>query len=215
MFIDCYITACNLNISWYAFGIYGYPYHPQKHLTCEIIKDLSYNRNTSNWQVFGDFNLILNSSEKLGGNNIDYNHTKMFNDTLNDCELTDLGYDGTKFTWANSQPDNIHIKERLYRFCANSNWISSFPRFINKHLLRYTSDHNPILLEFSEVSEFINTHKRAKPIIFEQLWAQEQESQQIVKSAWSSSYGNSPNKLNHTLHRLHNWGKTKFGDIPF
>jgi hypothetical protein len=63
--------------------------------------------------IFWDFNLLLNSTENLGGNSIDYNHTNMFNDTLNDCELTDLGYYGSKFTWANNQTYNIHIKERL------------------------------------------------------------------------------------------------------
>jgi hypothetical protein len=147
-FIDMYIMSNNLNISWYATGFYGHPYYSKKHLTCEVIKDIHKQRISSKWMVFGDFNLILNSSEKMGGNNIDYHHTNLFNITLNDCDLNDLGFYGPKYTWANNQSDNDHIKERLDRFCANTNWILSFPRYTNKHLLRYSSDHNPIMLEF-------------------------------------------------------------------
>jgi hypothetical protein len=121
MFVDLYITSSNNNISWFASGIYGYPYHSQKHLTCELIKELHQNRDQTNWLIFGDFNLLLNSSEKFGGNGIDHHHTRMFNETLNHCDLIDLGYNGTKFTWANNHYDNTHINERIDRFCANSN----------------------------------------------------------------------------------------------
>jgi len=69
--IDVYITARNINISWYATGIYGFPYFSQKHLTCKAIKEIYQTRNNSNWLIFGDFNLLLNSSEKQGGNSID------------------------------------------------------------------------------------------------------------------------------------------------
>jgi hypothetical protein len=95
---------------------------------------------------------MLNSTEKLGANSVNFHLTKLFNDPINDCDLIDLGYQGDKYTWVNNQIDNDHIKEIIDRFCANTNWINSFPRFNNKHLLRYTSDHNPILLEFHEDS---------------------------------------------------------------
>jgi len=133
-----------------------------KNLTCKAISDLHQQRKSSKWLIFGDFNLILNSSEKIGGNSIDFHLTNLFNNTLNECDLHDLGYFGNKFTWTNNQPDNIHIKERLDRFCANSNWISSFPRYINRHLLRYSSDHNPILPEFSEDNTDQGNIKRQK-----------------------------------------------------
>jgi exonuclease III len=167
--IDMYITSSNLNTSWYATGMYGHPYHSQKHLTCSTIYNLYQNRTEAKWLIFGDFNLILKSNEKLGGNGIDYHHTNMFNQTLNNCNLTDLGYKGDQFTWANNQLDNDHIKERLDRFCANSNWITFFPRYCNYHLLRYTSDHNPILLEFLSNEELGNTSQKRKIQRFEQI----------------------------------------------
>jgi len=69
------------------------------------------------WLIFGDFNLVLNSSEKQGGNGLNFHHTSLFNTTLNQCDLLDLGYQGYKFSWANNQADFDHIKERLDRLC--------------------------------------------------------------------------------------------------
>lgn len=153
-FIDMYITSLDLNIAWYATGFYGYPYYSSKHLTCKHIQDINQTRVNENWLIFDDFNLILNSSEKLGGNCIDFHHTKMFNETLNTCDLKDLGFTGNIFTWANNQTNNMHIKERIDRFCANTNWLNLFPIYVNKHLLRYSSDHNPILLEFEVTTNY-------------------------------------------------------------
>jgi len=167
MLIDTYITSSNFNTSWYATGMYGYPITSKKHLTCNTSKDLYQQRIDSKWILFGDFNLILNSSEKLGGNNLDYNLTNMFNETLNVCDLHDLGYHGSKYAWANNQAGQSHIKERLDKYCANSNWISFFPRYINKHLLKYTSDHCPILLEFQEVEDNRGLNTRGKIKRFE------------------------------------------------
>jgi len=111
----------------------------------------------------------------------------------------DLDYHGNKFTWDNNQPKNIHIKERLDRFCANFNWITLFPRYINKHLLRYTSYHNPILLEFYEDKAHIFNTKQVRIRTYENIWSQDQDSKLIVKQAWVNSNGTSPDRLNFVL----------------
>jgi hypothetical protein len=36
---------------------------------------------------FGDFNMILSNSEKIGGNNADTAITNLFNNTLKHCDL--------------------------------------------------------------------------------------------------------------------------------
>jgi exonuclease III len=98
MIIDMYITACNTNNQWFATGFYGSPYQHSKHLTCNTINNLAHHRNNNSWLIFGDFNLILYSSEKLGGNGIDNPNSALFNDTLRHCDLNDLGYSGYKYT---------------------------------------------------------------------------------------------------------------------
>lgn len=212
--IDMYITPCNSNLSWQGTGIYRYPYTPKKHLTCDIIKNLSLNKISPNWLIFGDFNLMLNSSEKLGGNPVDFQLSKLFNDTLIACDLYDFGFYGNKFTWANNQPNKVHIKERIDRFCATINWINSFPRFLNKHLLRYTSDHNPIVLDFHEANISSFTQRKTKIMRFEHIWTTDQESSQIIKRAWESNTSRLTDKLSSALYQITTWGNNKFGNIP-
>lgn len=95
--------------------------------------------------MFGNFNMVIADKEKMGGNSIDYNLADSFSNTINGCNLVDLGFKGNIFTWANNQTDTSHIQERLDRFLATPSWIDSYPNYCNNHLLRYASDHNPLL----------------------------------------------------------------------
>jgi hypothetical protein len=139
---------------------------------------------------------------------------KIFNETINECELTDLGYVGNKLTWANNQPDDLHIKERLDRFLASSNWIASFPNYVNRHLLRYTSDHCPIALEFHETRHNYSTNNNTRILRLENIWVNDKDSINIVKLAWLNNNDPSPIKLKNTLVQIAQWGKTKYGEIP-
>jgi hypothetical protein len=213
--IDCYVDCGNTLNSWRATGIYGYSRTNQKNLTCELISDLSRTNMHDNWLLFGDFNLIRNSNEKSGGSSYNNNLITLFNDTLNNCNLVDLGFHGDIYTWTNNQVDENHIKERLDRFFATTNWISMFPRVTNYHLMNYMSDHNPILLVFGTNNDF-SEDSRPKVQIkrFENGWLQEQACNQIVKETWRQTGGDISNKLQSVMERTHNWGKTNYGNIP-
>jgi exonuclease III len=114
-----------------------------------LISDLAKTNDNTNWLIFGDFNIVINSFEKAGGNPIDYNIAEAFRDCLESCNLKDLGYKGDPYTWHNRQQDNHYIQPRLDRFCASTNWSYNFFYYQNMHLLRYGSDHCLILLDFS------------------------------------------------------------------
>jgi exonuclease III len=215
MLIEFYVLDSIKNDIWYATGMYGYPIQSKKHLTCDTINTLYNSYHNKKWLLFGDFNLYINSSEKMGGRNVDYGHCNQFLNTLNNCELFDLGYHGNKFTWANNQEDTHHIKERLDRFCANLAWTNYFPRFTNYHLLRFTSDHSPILLEFWDKFTCRTANHHSKHLIrFEEVWSHEKESFKIVQDTWVTTQGDSVAKCKVVLHQLHHWGLKKFGDIP-
>jgi len=57
-------------------------------------------------------------------------------------------------------------------------------------------------------------YRHPKPHRFEQLWAQDQDSNKIVKKAWYSTNGDSALKLKYTMDQMTDWGKSKFGNIP-
>ncbi|PNY16050.1 ribonuclease H, partial [Trifolium pratense] len=201
-------------MQWRATGIYGYPQHQNKHLTCELINNLHQSPNNKNWLLFGDLNLITRENEKYGGNPIDTNITNLFRATLNLCDLQDLGHKGDIYTWTNRQQNHHLIKARLDRFLANSEWKTMFPNFCNTHLLRYKSDHAPILLDFNTVAGLVTKQKGPKPIRYEQIWTREPPHYDIVKENWQNNSGPVHQKLATTLDSLHRWGYKTFGIIP-
>jgi hypothetical protein len=213
-YIDVSVTNLSSNVHWRATGVYGYPKHHEKHITCDLLSNLNNNHNSNNWLIFGDFNIVLTSNEKQGGNPIDSNLSILFKDSINSCGLQDLGYKGDIFTWNNRQQDNHFIKARLDRFLATNDWINLFPNFFNTHLLRYKSDHNPILLDFSNVVYSMQNHHQRKIIRYEQVWARDENHRNIVKDVWSTNRGTTTQKLNKTLSSLHHWGSNRFGIIP-
>lgn len=50
-----------------------------------------------------DFNQILQPSKKLGERDRPKNQMFSFREVLEDCELHDLGFSGTQFTWCNNK----------------------------------------------------------------------------------------------------------------
>ena len=62
------------------------------------------------------------------------------------ANLNDVGFKGRKFTWTNGRAAVNNVQERLDRFVANDSWLSLYPHYQVHHLVRYGSDHCPILL---------------------------------------------------------------------
>ncbi|MCH80635.1 hypothetical protein A2U01_0001405, partial [Trifolium medium] len=159
--------------------------------------------------------MVLNSSEKQGGRAPSPNITSLFYNTLNNCDLMDLGYHGDKFTWVNNQENEGHIKERLDRFCASPSWTTKFPRYTNYHLLNYSSDHNPILLVFGSNHDFRDdSHSKKHIKRFENIWLKDPRCLQVVKEEWSKATGTTNNKLQQMFDKVYNWGRETFGNIP-
>lgn len=55
------------------------------------------------WVVFGDFNKITDSNEKLRGPDRDARQMKDFRESLSRCSLYDLGFARQKYTWCNGR----------------------------------------------------------------------------------------------------------------
>ncbi|MCH84377.1 hypothetical protein A2U01_0005209, partial [Trifolium medium] len=196
-------------------GIYGYSKHHQKPMTCDLITNLYQTNHHENWLLFGDFNLVLNSAEKEGGKDLHSSTTSLFHNTLNQCDLMDLGYHGDKFTWTNNQENESHIKERLDRFCASPSWVTKFPRCTNYHLLNYSSDHKPILLVFGSNHDF-REDTTSKRFIkrFENIWLKDPKCLQIIKEEWNKVAGATNFKLQQVFEKVHNWGRDTYGNSP-
>ena len=68
--------------------------------------------------MIGEFNEILSSEDKFGGNQINLNKALEFKECIDNCNFLDLGFAGPKYTWTNKRPITSLILEMLDRSLA-------------------------------------------------------------------------------------------------
>ncbi|XP_060170556.1 uncharacterized protein LOC132601490 [Lycium barbarum] len=88
----------------------------------ELWEDIYHLSNTlsCSWLIGGDFNVFLNDEEKTGGNLIQPQDIEDFAFCINSCDLEEVNFKGSPFTWWNGIADEACIFERLDRMLVNS-----------------------------------------------------------------------------------------------
>lgn len=166
---------------------------------------------TSPTVVFGDFNEITSLNEKFGGAIRGENQMDAFRNTIDDCELRDLGCKGSVFTWQRGNSMATLVKERLDRFLANNGWMAMFPYSEVIHFPIYKSDHAPILLKFGKDK---TRYKKGKLFRFEALWLSKEECAEVVAKAWKDRGSDAMTvRVAGVAASLSKWAHTTFGDL--
>ncbi|CAN1147692.1 hypothetical protein LINPERHAP2_LOCUS16019 [Linum perenne] len=93
------------------------------------------------WVLLGDFNAMVNSTEKWGGATFNQGPAREFRSYIGDCNLIDMGFFSPKFTWFRRI-----LRERLDRCLGNAEWSTVFPDAVTYHLERLKFNHRPILI---------------------------------------------------------------------
>ena len=78
-------------------------------------------------------------------------------------------------------------------------------------MLRYNSDHMPIILATSKLRR--RERKRERVIRFEQMWLKEEGCEEIVAQTWGCDINNVKGKLSACLNSLDTWGTNVFGEV--
>ncbi|XP_060182017.1 uncharacterized protein LOC132611631 [Lycium barbarum] len=141
------------------------------------------------WLVGGDFNVILNEDEKIGGLPVSPDEYEDFA-FCSDC-----------------------IFKRLDRMIANSKLQDWFAHMEVQHLSRTGLDHAPLLLTCGEVS-----HHIMKPFRFLKFWTEYELFLEVVNQAWIKDFEGDDFirfklKLKNVKSTLSAWSKATFGDI--
>ncbi|KAG6649980.1 hypothetical protein CIPAW_06G011600 [Carya illinoinensis] len=195
--ISVHVKLPNSDKSWLLTGFYGYPNTTKRSETWQILKALKPAPQVP-WLCFGDFNEITCLSEKFGAAIRPYKQVRDFRQTLAQCELNDLGYQGDKYTWANNREGSNFTKERLDRVLGNSSWIDKFEDHSVEHLATYSSDHKPLLITLKTK----NNRPRKKRIFrYEAKWKTKEGCEAIIKRSWEDIRG-SMDRLGSTLQGL-------------
>jgi hypothetical protein len=130
----------------------------------------------------GDFNEILEYSEKYGERRTPQSQMRAFQKVLNSCELKDLGYIGACFTWNNLREGLEHIRERLDRALGNKAWKDLFLVRMVEILPSCTFDHTPILILFQRHTQTLGLKKKC--FRYKVEWGRDRQQKEVIKKVW-------------------------------
>ncbi|XP_047978445.1 uncharacterized protein LOC125220328 [Salvia hispanica] len=131
-----------------------------------------------------------------------------FAETIADCQLLDVGANGSKFTWARG--DTL---ERLDRVLIGEGWANLFESTRVSNLPRILSDHCPLLIRCQIPGP------RAKPSFrFQNMWVRHSSFLKEVERSWREETGTSGMiniqiKLSRLKKNLRIWNRVVFGNI--
>ncbi|GMJ13760.1 hypothetical protein HRI_005045200 [Hibiscus trionum] len=198
--IDFMLSDDGEGRSWRYTGFYGAP-EEQNHMdSWNLLRQLNDCPHIPRL-VIGDFNELLFSFEKMGGRVRSQRQMSNFREALDDCSLSDVGYQGRWFTWEKGKFEATNIRERLDRGVANNAWWSCHTHFVLSHLAHSFSDHCPLLVNTSPHSDS-RAHWHFK---FEAAWLLEDSCENEVANLWKASTGLLPDRLRFVGLGLDTW----------
>ncbi|KAL8115437.1 hypothetical protein AgCh_022072 [Apium graveolens] len=130
---------------WRYTGFYGCPERSRRYESWKVLKGLKH-KSLLPWCIIGDFNDMINVSEKRGGRRQPRYLMEGFKQTIEECGLVDLGFKSEAFTWERARGIERWVWKRLDRGMANVDWLELFPSAVVKVLEVSSSDHPPLYL---------------------------------------------------------------------
>nr|ABW81176.1 non-LTR reverse transcriptase [Arabidopsis cebennensis] len=97
--------------------------------------------------IGGDFNTIIRTDERIGGNGQLSPDSVAFGNWVSDLFLIDMGFKGNRYTWKRGRAASNFIAKRLDRvFCCAHSRLKWQEAFV-KHLAVLSSDHTPLYIQ--------------------------------------------------------------------
>lgn len=201
---------------WRFTGFYGEPRSDHKEVSWKAMRTLNTHARRP-WLVAGDFNEVLLTCEKEGGQPKGQIHMDRFREALEECQLDDLGYVGDAFTWRNnSHACDKYIKERLDRAVANVEWRTRFPAYKVINGEPRHSDHRPLVIEINR-EELPQPGRRQPNFRFEASWVEEEQCKTVVENAWKLTVDARSGSVGEAVREvgaeLWDWSRNILGDL--
>ena len=141
-----------------------------------------------------------------------------FKEALEDCGLSDLGFQGDIFTWRNNSHEaEGYIRERLDRAVANTSWKVKFPvwKVINDE--QRHSDHRPVIILTEKPPWRQKKQGESEDFKFEAKWLLKQDCEKIVLEGWEEARctggGVVQERLKKVAAKLKYWNSNVLGDL--
>jgi hypothetical protein len=118
-YIDAHVRLSTQDPTWRITCVYGEPRADQGHLMWAKLQELE-TRSDLPWCLLGDFNESMWSFEHLSATPRSEAQMLAFRDTLEMCELVDLGFLGYAYTYDNKRKGRANVQVRLDRAVADN-----------------------------------------------------------------------------------------------
>lgn len=181
--------------------IYGAPKATDRPAFWSKLTELGAERDES-WLIAGDFNDLLDNSEKEGGPARWEGSFLSFRSFVSQMGLWDLPHSGNHLSWRGTRY-SYFIQSRLDRAMANCSWFERFPAGRCEYLRFEGSDHRPIVIHFD-----VSTRKKKGLFRFDRRLKDKPEIREIVADQWSSEPEDSVfTKIGKIRHNIIQWVK--------
>lgn len=164
--------------------IYGAPNQGDRAKFWEELSLLGDQRDSA-WLLTGDFNDLLDNTEKVGGPPRWEGSFLAFRNFVSKNGLWDLQFSGNSLSWRGTRYSH-HIQSRLDRVMANIAWFEDFPSGRSEYLRFEDSDHRPLLTHFDQ-----NLIKKKGIFRFDRRFREKPEIRQLVDQTWNVVPSNS------------------------
>uniref|UniRef100_A0A803PQY4 Reverse transcriptase domain-containing protein n=1 Tax=Cannabis sativa TaxID=3483 RepID=A0A803PQY4_CANSA len=143
-------------------------------------KELEGLRTNEPWVVLGDFNDIVEKGERIG-KRAHFTPTAFRECTIK-CQLEDVKYGGSYFTWNNRQQGDDRIYSKIDRVMANPSWLNMYPIAEALFLQEGLFDHTPVIL-----TVYPSLPSGRKPFKYFRMWLSSPHYQKQVADSWKGS----------------------------
>jgi hypothetical protein len=213
--IDVHIKGGPFEIMWRGTFVYGEPRACDRHHMWTTLRQLK-PRSAEPWLMMGDFNEAMWQEEHFSRTKRSERLMLDFREVLSHCDLYDIGFTGTPWTYDNKQQGDRNVKVRLDRAVASPSWSALFPRMRLRHLSSSRSDHCPLLL----AADMEDGSRLGRPIRrYEVMWEREPSLPAAVEEAWSRrvpvhDLGDITMSMQTVMSSLYDWKKKHFKSVP-
>ncbi|KAG2271460.1 hypothetical protein Bca52824_066015 [Brassica carinata] len=181
--------------------IYGAPNKEDRPMFWESMKALGLGR-TEPWLLTGDFNDLLDNSEKVGGPLRWEGSFLAFQNFVSENGLWDLQFSGNSLSWRGTRY-SLFIQSRLDRAMANIDWMEMFPAARSEYLRFEGSDHRPLVTHFDK-----HLKKKKGLLRYDRRLSEKPEIRELVETTWKTSDTDSVlTKINQVRCKLIEWAK--------
>ncbi|XP_060178252.1 uncharacterized protein LOC132608207 [Lycium barbarum] len=131
------------------------------------------------WIIWGDFNAILTSQDRLNGASITSHDIKDFADCVQALNINELMWGGEYYTWSNKQRGANRVYSRIDRAFGNDEWMLQYGQLGVDYGLPHISDHTPMIITLKDDKPCIKI-----PFQFFNVWEDHDQFLTLVDESW-------------------------------